>query len=406
VPIFSYKGYDLATGSPKKGKIEAESLKAARTKLRSKERVVTSEIREEASSRGKSGGGLFGPPKVGLQDLAVMTRQFATLQNAHVPLDECLKAMTEQVEHPTLRAALSTVKDAVSEGKSLGESLQVFPTIFNRLYVNMVLAGEQSGSLGLVLERLADFIEYQVAVQGQIFSAMAYPGIMISASCCIVVYLFISVVPKLQKVFESLKVTLPWYTELLIGISNFIQNRWYIVLSAGAGIAFMLKSWSQTDSGRMTIDRLSLSLPLFGPLLMRINVSKFTKTLSTLLSSGVPIIVALEITRNVISNKIISDVLEDAKKAVQEGESLGTVIERSHQFPPLVVHMIKTGEKTGELEKMLKHVAEAYDAEVERKIDSLISMIEPLMIIMMGGIVAGVVVAMMMPMLSIMKQVH
>lgn len=405
MPIYLYKGYDISSGAPRKGTVEADSPRAARQRLRNKEKVIVSEIKEELGSKDKSGKvNIKG--KVSLADLTIMTRQFATLQAASVPLDECLKALTEQVENVVLRNTLSAVKEAVTEGRSLGDACGQFPSTFDRLYVNMVKAGETSGNLGLVLERLADFQEYQVKVRGQIFSALAYPAIMIFASLAIIAYLFVSVVPKLQKVFDSLKVPLPWYTQTLINISDFLQTRWYIVIAASAGIYYLFKGWYATESGKEKVDRLSLKFPIVGGIVLRTNVSKFTKTLSTLLGSGVPIITALEITKNVISNKPISDAVKVARQQVQEGEGLAGTIEKSQLFPALVVHMIRTGEKTGELEQMLKHVSEAYDAEVERKIDSLISMIEPLMIIVMGGVVALVVIAMLVPMLSVMSQVR
>lgn len=407
MPIYLYKGYDVQTGEARKGSIEADSPKAARQRLRSKDKVVVSEIKEElAIGKDKSTGKAKLRGSVSLQDLSIMTRQFSTLQAANVPLDESLRALTEQVENVVLRNTLAAVKDLVTEGRSLGDACGQFPNIFDRLYINMVKAGESSGNLGLVLERLADFQEYQVKVRGQIFSALAYPGIMIFASVGIIAYLFISVVPKLQKVFTSMKVALPWYTQTLIAMSEFLQTRWYIVLITIGGIYYGFKTWYNTDSGKEKVDSLSLRLPIVGGIVLRTNVSKFTKTLSTLLGSGVPIITALDITKNVISNKPISDAVKAAKQQVQEGESLAATIEKSKNFPPLVVHMIRTGEKTGELEQMLKHVSNAYDAEVERKIDSLISMIEPLMIIVMGGVVTVVVIAMLVPMLSIMGKVR
>ncbi len=406
MPIYVYKGYDSVSGSPRKGTVDAESPKAARARLRTKEKVIVSELKEELSATKDKAGNVTIRGSVKLQDLAIMTRQFSTLQSANVPLDESLRALKEQVENAVLRNTLAAVTEMVTEGRSLGEALTNFPKIFDRLYVNMVKAGESSGSLGVVLERLADFQEYQVEVQGKIFSALAYPAIMIGASLIIIAYLFISVVPKLQKVFTSLKVPLPWYTEALIGISEFLQNRWYVVIAAGVAIYYMARAWYKTEAGKMAFDSFSLRVPIFGPIVLRTNVSKFTKTLATLLGSGVPIITALEITRNVIGNKPISDAVSEAKQKVQEGESLAVTIDKSKRFPPLVVHMIRTGEKTGELEQMLKHVADAYDAEVERKIDSMISMIEPLMIIVMGGVVAVVVIAMLVPMLSIMGKVR
>ena len=407
MPIFVYKGYDIKTGAPKKGKLEADSIKAARAILRSKEKIIPAEVKEEMTvASKKSSGGLFQKKTVSLIDIAIMTRQFATLQAAQVPLDECLKALTEQVEDMLLRNTLSAIRDRVSEGKSLGIAMADFPNIFDNLYVNMVKAGEMSGQLDVVLERLADFIEYQVEVKGKIVSAMAYPGIMIGMSVMIIIYLFTSVVPKLQKVFVTMKAKLPWYTETIIGISEFIQNKWYIIIGAIALVYLLFKSWHGSKKGRRTFDAFSLKVPVFGAIITRVNISKFTKTLSTLLGSGVPIIEALEITKNVISNSILSDVVEEAKVAVQEGNTLASVLGQSSIFPPLVSHMISTGEKTGELETMLQHVAKAYDAEVERKIDAMISLIEPLMIVFLGGVVVIIVLAMLVPMFSVMGQMR
>jgi general secretion pathway protein F len=407
VPIYVYKGYDASTGAIKKGKVDAPSIRDARQKLKQRDKVIASEIKEDAAA-GKtvSQGGTGKGAKVSLTEVSIMTRQFATLQQAHVPLDESLTALVGQVENPVLRNALAVIKELIQEGKSLGDATKEFPRVFNKLFTNMVKAGESSGTLGLVLERLADFQEYQVKIRGQVFSALSYPALMICASLAIISYLFISVVPKLQKVFNSLKVTLPWYTKMLIGISEFAQTYWYLIIMAVAGGVFAFRAWYGTEKGRLAFDRWILKVPVFGPIVLRVNVSGFTRTLSTLLSSGVPIIAALEITKNTVSNQILAGVVESAKNAVQEGDSLGAVIERSGEFPSLVTHMIKTGEKTGELETMLSHVAVAYDAEVERKIDAMISMIEPAMIILMGGVVVIVVVAMLVPMLSVMSQMR
>ncbi|MEY4632029.1 MAG: hypothetical protein RIQ81_2149 [Pseudomonadota bacterium] len=406
MPVFNYKGYDAASGSQKKGKVEAESVKAARQKLRQRDGIMVSEIKEEESASKAKTKSRFSSSRVSQQDVAIMTRQFATLQTASVPLDESLRALTQQVENPVLRNALSSVKDQISEGKSLGEAMSSFPGVFDRLYVNMVKAGESSGTMALVLERLADFIEYQVKIRGQIVSAMTYPAVMIVASSSIVVFLFVSVVPKLQKVFISLKVQLPWYTELLIKLSEFLQSYWWLVGAGGVMGYFLFKYWVGSESGRRKFDAWLLRAPVFGPIVLRTNVSRFTRTLSTLLNSGVPIISAIEITKNVIPNSVIAGVLDEAKVAVQEGKSLSATIERSEQFPPLVTHMIMTGEKTGQLEEMLGHVATAYDAEVERKVNSMIALIEPAMVILMAGGAGGILAALMIPMLSVMNRVR
>jgi general secretion pathway protein F len=270
----------------------------------------------------------------------------------------------------------------------------------------MVKAGESSGTLGLVLQRVADSIEYAVKVRGQITGAMMYPLVMIGAMSIISGVMFITVVPKMQKIFQSLKVKLPWYTELLISTSEFLQSRWYVLIAAMVFAVWAGRKWYASPKGRRTFDAKILKLPIFGPIVMRISVSQFTRTLSTLLASGVPILGAIEITRNIIGNTLIAEALDSAKQAVQEGQSLGVSIEKSQLFPPLVTYMIMTGEKTGQLEEMLQHVAVAYDAEVERKVESLIGLIEPAMVIMMtcgGGAMLG---ALMVPMLSIMNQMR
>ncbi|MCX6118989.1 MAG: type II secretion system F family protein [Proteobacteria bacterium] len=406
MPVYRYKGYDAATGANRKGSVEADSAKSARTRLKQREKIIVSEITEEvALEKMKKKKSFFGQ-KVSTQDIAIMTRQFATLQAAHLPLDETLKALTSQVENELLRNALNNVKEQISEGKSLHEAVGSFPSIFDRLYVNMVKAGESSGTLGLVLQRVADFIENTVKVRGQIQGAMMYPVVMIAAMGLITAFMFVSVVPKMQKIFVSLKVKLPWYTELLISISEFMQTRWYIIIAGGIFAIWYGRRWYQSPAGRRKFDEKILKLPIFGPIVMRTNVSAFTKTLSTLLASGVPILGAIEITRNIIGNTLIAEALDAAKTAVQEGQSLGVSIEKSNLFPPLVTYMIMTGEKTGQLEEMLQHVAVAYDAEVERKVEALIGLIEPAMIIMMtcgGGAILG---ALMVPMLSIMNQMR
>ena len=406
MPVYRYKGIDIATGAARKGSVEAESQKAARLKLKQRDKILTSEISEEvALDKMKKKKSFFGT-KVKTEDIAIMTRQFATLQAAHLPLDETLKALTNQVESELLRNTLNNVKEQISEGKSLHEAMGNFPGVFDKLYVNMVKAGESSGTLGLVLQRVADFIEYRVKVRGQIQGAMMYPLVMIGAMGAITCFMFVAVVPKMQKIFISLKVKLPWYTELLISASEIMQTKWYLIIMFIAAAVWLVRRWYLSPNGRKTFDEKILRMPLFGPLVMRTNVSQFTKTLSTLLSSGVPIIGAIEITRNIINNTLIAEALENAKIAVQEGQSLGVSIERSQLFPPLVTYMIMTGEKTGQLEEMLQHVAVAYDAEVERKVEALIGLIEPAMVILMtcGG--GGILAALMVPMLSIMNNIR
>ena len=405
MPVYRYKGYDAVTGASKKGVVEAESVKAAKQKLKQREKMIVSEVQEDIALDKMKKKTSFLNPKINTQDIAIMTRQFATLQSAHLPLDETLKALTSQVENDLLRNTLNNVKEQISEGKSLADAMANFPAVFDRLYVNMVRAGESSGTLGLVLTRVADFIEYALKVRGQISGALMYPVVMIGAMSLIAAFMFVSVVPKMQKIFVSLKVKLPWYTELLIGVSEFMQTRWYVIIILLVVSVWGIQKWYTSPKGRRTFDEKVLKLPIFGAIIMRTNVSRFTKTLSTLLSSGVPILGAIDITKNIISNTLIAEALDQAKIAVQEGQSLGVSIEKSQLFPPLVTYMIMTGEKTGQLEEMLQHVSVAYDAEVERKVETLIGLIEPAMVILMtvGG--GGIMFALMVPMMSLMNQI-
>ena len=405
MPIYTYKGYDAATGAVRKGQEDGDSPKAVKAKLRLK-KIIVSEIKEEASAKKSRASVSMFSQKVKPADVAVMTRQFATLQNAHVPLDECLKALKAQVEDKMLRSTLQSVMESVSEGKSLGESISNYPSIFNRLYINMVKAGEQSGTLGLVLDRLADYMEKQEEAKGQVISAMTYPAVMILANVGLIGYLILSLVPKLQKVFVSLKAPLPWYTKMIVGFSEWLQANWWMVPIAMFAAVFFFQRWVRSEKGRRRFDEILLGLPVFGGLIMRMQISRFTQTLATLLSSGVPIIRALEITKNIITNVIIAEVIESSKISVQEGKNLGQTIEKSGRFPPLVTHMIMTGEKTGQLEEMLGHVAVAYEAEVQRKIEAMISLVEPVMIIFMAGSAGGIIAAVLVPMLSIMNQIR
>ena len=409
MPLYAYKGYDATNGSSKKGKIDAESERVARQTLKQRHKIIVAEIKEESVASSSSSSGpsfsLF-EQKVTLSELSVMVRQFATLQSAHVPLDESLKALVSQIENDTLRKTLSAVKDNVSEGKSLADASAQYPSVFNKLYVNMIRAGESSGTLSTILERLADFMEYQLEIRGKVVQAMVYPTIMIIASLGIVGFLLVFIVPKLAKVFENMRVAIPWYTQALMDFSTFMQNYWYTIPVVIFAIVFSFRTWVASEKGRKKWDRIFIKLPLFGQVALMLAVSRFTKTLSTLLSSGVPIINALDITKNVVNNSLISDVIDTAKVEVQEGNSLASCINRSGVFPGLVSHMIATGEKTGELEQMLGHVSKAYDSEVESRISKMISLIEPIMMMCLLAIAVIVIGAMVMPMMDVMKQVR
>lgn len=403
---FQYKGINSQTGNNVKNTLDAESMKDAKAQLRKLD-ILPTEIHEVTKSKKKSeksiANKLFN--NVPIIDLAIMTRQFATLQRAGIPLDESLKALSEQVENLNLRSVLEHVKVAVNEGTSLSKAMGEHPNVFNTLYTSMIDAGEHSGKLHTVLERLADFSEYSVQLKNEIMGAIMYPVIMILISLIIIGFLFVMVLPKITQVLISMKVPLPFATKAVIWLSNFLQEDWYIVIIGLFLMAYLFNKWINSKRGRPIWHRALLNAPLFGEITRKSSISRFAKTFSTLLISGVPVVQALDIVKNVIDNVIIREVVSKTKTAVIEGQALAKPLADSGHFPPLVTHMIQTGERTGQLENMLGHIAETYENEVKHKISSMTSIIEPLMIVMMAGIVAVIIIAILVPMFEVFNSV-
>ena len=410
MPVFEYTGLTEA-GKNVRGIRDAESSKVLRTVLR-KDGVYLTEARPAESGavagEQKTGlarevdvGALFGMTGVSSQDLAIATRQLATLIAAGIPLVEGLTALVDQIEQPRLKKIMGVVKQKVNEGASLADALGEHPKVFTPLYVNMIRAGESSGALDVVLVRLADFTEGQALLRNKIIGAMLYPAIMVVVGIAIVGILFVVVIPKVTKIFEDMNVTLPWTTRLLIGLSSFARDYWYAVLIAIPLLAYGVKRWLGTPRGRAWWDKTQLKAPVFGDLVRMLAISRFAKTLSTLLASGVPIITAMDIVRNIVTNTLLSDVIDKARDAIREGESIAAPLKRSGQFPPLVYHMIAIGEKSGQLEEMLQNVAKSYESQVEMRITALTSLLEPVMIVLMGGGVAFIVFSILMPIMQL-----
>lgn len=412
MPVFEYSGLTEA-GKNVRGLKDAESAKALRTLLR-KEGVFVTESRAAdpgaaASGKASSGTGLsrevdlskFIGGGVSAQELAVATRQLSTLVGAGIPLADSLTALVEQVEHPRLKRILGTVKQKVNEGSSLADALAEHPKAFSTLYINMIRAGESSGALDVVLQRLADFTENSAQLRNKLLGAMLYPLIMVIVAILIVGILFVVVIPKVTKIFEDMNATLPWTTRLLITISSFARDYWYLVLIGAPLLVLGFRRYIRTPRGRAWFDRTQLRLPVFGELVRMLAISRFAKTLATLLSSGVPLLISLEIVKNIVHNTVLSKVIEDAHDAIREGESIAAPLKRSGQFPPLVHHMIAIGEKSGQLEDMLQNVARSYDSQVDMRIAALTSLLEPLMIVVMGAGVAFIVFSILMPIMNL-----
>lgn len=401
--VFSYKGVNAA-GKKVSGIIDAENLKAARSKLR-KSQVFPTEVLEGSSRGGISLAGGIDFKKyferIKITDIANMTRQLSTLINAHVPLVDALSAMVEQIDNSKLKAALSEIREKVKEGARLADAMKAYPNIFGDLYINMVRAGEISGALDTVLLRLAEFTESQAQLTSKVKGALTYPLVMGMVGITLMGFLLVFVVPKIVKIFEDTKATLPLPTRILIGVSDFVSGYWYVILILLVGLYIGIKKYKAKPSGRRFFDKLSLRMPIFGEIFRLVAISRFCRTLATLMSSGVQLMAALDIVKGVVDNVILTEVIQDTRDSVKEGESIAEPLKRSGQFPPMVTHMITIGEKTGELEAMLERVADAYEDQVNTKVSTLTTLLEPLMIVVMGGVVAAIVLSILLPILKL-----
>jgi len=412
--VFEYKGLNAA-GKTETGMKEADSPKTLRALLR-KDGIFLTDVMGQAEGGLKAGKGAAGQVaalansdvnfrklvrgRVSTEDVAIMTRQLATLLGAGVALVEALAAMVEQVEKEQLKRILSDIRQRVNEGKSLGDSLQVHSKVFGNLYVNMIRAGEHSGALDSVLLRLAEFTEGQARLRQKIIGTMVYPAIMMVIGGGVLVMLMTVVVPQITKIFDDSKVTLPWTTQVLMFTSSTLQNYWFVFLPALIGLIVAFVYWQRSASGKPIWDKFVLRLPIFGPLTRMLAVARFARTLATLLKSGVPLLSAMDIVKNVITNSTMSDVIDKARDSIREGESIANPLKRSGEFPPLVYHMVSIGERTGQLEDMLLNVATSYENQVDVRVGALTSLLEPMMIVLMGGVIGFVAFSIIMPILQ------
>ncbi len=400
--VYAWQGVD-ASGKNVKGVKDAENPRALRLALRREGTLVT-EVLEEAAARKKKSKEIDFRRifrRVSATDIALTTRQLATLLAAGIPLVEALSAMIEQLEHPDLKTAFTQTRDKVNEGSSLADSLRLHPKVFSNLYVNMVAAGEASGTLETVLSRLADFLDAQAKLKSEVSGALAYPAFMAILSIGIIALMMTVVVPKVTRIFEDFEQSLPIYTKALIWLSDLFSGYWWLILLTMGGAFYWFRRWVQTEEGRKSWDLKVLRIPLLGNLFLMVAVTRFARTLATLLKSGVPVLSAMDITRNVIGNTELMRVVDLARDHVREGESLAKPLKESGRFPPIVTHMIAIGERSGQLEEMLEHVASAYDQQVDARVRSITSLLEPVMIIVLGGVAGFIAFAILMPLLQI-----
>jgi len=404
VPVYSYKGLTDG-GRATRGFVDADSDRSARQKLR-RDGIYLTELSEgsgtlpgETEERRARFSFSFRRSIPG-SDLAIATRQLATLLGAGIPLVESLGALTEQVEHARLKSVIGQVRDRVNEGATLADALaRAGP--FSNLFVSMVRAGEAGGALETVLRRLADYLESQVRTRNRVLSIMLYPIMMMGFATLVVIVLVTVVLPQITQLLEGFDVPLPWYTQAIISASYFLRHWWWALLGLGLAIGIALRAALRTERGRESFDGLKLRLPIFGRVNRILAISRFTRTLSTLLAGGIPIVRALEISKFVASNQVIGAAIDRARESITEGSSIAAPLKRSGHFPPLVTHMVDVGERSGELEAMLAKVADTYDEQVETAVTRLTALLEPMLILIMVGIVLFIILATLVPLLQL-----
>ncbi|MFO7734907.1 MAG: type II secretion system inner membrane protein GspF [bacterium] len=404
MPLYSYVIID-SNGKEKKGLVEGDNKNSVKTRLQKNGCFVT-EIKEKSSREGigiDSLKELFSRlgRKASPGEIASMTRLLATLQKAHIPLVEAVDAVARQQENQYLKESMLIIKNKMQEGYSFSRAARDFPDIFSDLYRSMIEAGEESGATDKVLLRLADFLESQVDLRNKVKSAMTYPAILLIVAVLVVGVLFTVVIPKLSKMFEDIEMALPFQTRVLLWLSDFVGSWWWLILMILIAGFVAFKRYIRTEEGHLKWDRFLITMPIFGSVNRKIAISRFSKTLATLLDSGVSILLAFDIVKRVIGNRILENAISNARENIKEGESVAVPLKRSGEFPPIVIQMISIGEKSGDIEEMLETLAESYEKEVGYTLEKLTSMIEPVMIVLLALVVGFIVFAVVMPIIQI-----
>jgi type IV pilus assembly protein PilC len=346
------------------------------------------------------------PGHVKLKDLAVFSRQFATMVNSGLPILRALAILAQQIESKSLANVVGEVRVEVERGSSLSAAMAKHPKAFNNLYVAMVRSGETGGVLDSVLLRLADQLEREVELRRRIKSAMTYPVVVLFLVTMILAAMLLFIVPQFKTIYAELQGTLPLPTRILLAVSDAVRHYWYIVLLVVVALVIVLRRYKKTERGRAQVDAFKLRVPVFGSLFHKVALSRFSSTLSILLRSGVPVLQALDIVSETVNNKVLTRAVMDVQSSVKEGESISRPLGKHKVFPPMVVHMLSVGEETGAVDSMLEKVAEFYDAEVTAQVDALTSLIEPLMIAVIGGAVGLAVIALYLPMFNIINLIQ
>jgi len=395
MPLFKYVAKD-EQGNTLTDFIEAKDEMVALDMLRVKNLIIISIAEQKKAKETKTAA-----KKVKAEELVIFSRQLATMVNAGIPLVQSLDILSEQMESLAFRQIVTTVRSDVEAGSSLSAALEKHAKVFNMLYTNMVKAGETSGMLDEILDRLAIYLEKNTSLQRKVKSAMVYPAVVTIMAIGITLVLLLKVIPTFKEIFATLGGTLPVPTQILINISDTLRQYFIYAVGVIVAIGFALGKLVQTPKGKVHFDQLKLNLPVFGPLLQKVAVARFSRTLSTLIRSGVPILGALEIVGKTAGNVVIEGAVEKARVGIREGESIAQPLSKSKAFPPMVTRMISVGEESGELEKMLSKIADFYEDQVDAAVSGLTSLIEPLIIAFLGIVVGSIVIAMFLPIFKI-----
>jgi len=393
MPIFLWEA-TTRKNEVKKGEIDAPDANAVRAQLR---RQGYKEIKVKGKPKDLAEYLPFLQPGVKEKDVVVFCRIFATMINAGLPLIQCLQLLAGQEQNKTFAKIITKIKEDIEGGSSLFEALKKYPEIFDDLFVNLVAAGEAGGILDTILNRLSAYMEKAMKLKSKVKGAMTYPISVLVISVGVVSLLLLKVIPVFQKMFESMGGTLPVPTQILVNASQFMQDYYIIMGAVVAGAIFAFKRFAATEKGTWMIDRTALKAPVFGPLLKKVAVAKFTRTLSTMMSSGVPILEGLNIVSKTAGNKVVEAALIKVRQSISEGKTIAEPLQETDIFPSMVVQMIAVGEATGALDQMLSKIADFYDEEVDAAVEAMTALLEPFMMVFLGGVVGGMIVAMYLP---------
>lgn len=412
--VYAFKAHDKRANKEIQDSVEATSEVEAIASIK-KKGLLPIEVREVRAKSGKAGaaggakagGGMstFMGGGVKIKQVVLFTRQLSTLQDAGLPIVQSMQILTDMQRPGAFKSALGKVTEEVQSGTMLSEAMTRYPRIWDRLYTNLVKAGEAAGALDVILRRLAEFMEKAQSLKKKVIGAMIYPIAVLSIACLILTFIMVAIVPKFEAIFKDLGIALPGLTEALISFSRFMGSYWWLLLMAIFGTIFGLKIFGRTEKGANILDRIKLRVPVLGMIIKKGSVARFARTLGTLVTSGVGFLDALDITKSATPNVVVRNAIQSVRDSVKEGETVNEPLRRSGVFDDIVVNMIKVGEETGELDKMLVKIADTYDEEVDAAVGAMMSLLEPMLIIFMGGAVGFIVIALFIPLIKIIESI-